>query len=196
MAYLPGVKPWVQSAADEIANRFGPLTQLGVGLRADNPSSDHPKGLAIDNMVGNDRAKGDAIATYAVANASRLGITYVIWYARIWEPGKGWMPYSHPSGGTSRTQLHMDHVHISFLANFTPGTGSPIESPQGFGIPNPVAGLSQLVSSVKAVVDFLTNPQTYVRAAMLLGGIILVIIGLLNFDKVKSNLRSAVNAVA
>lgn len=197
MSYLPGVKPWVQSAADEISERFSPLTQLGVGLRADNPSSDHPKGLAIDNMVGNDRAKGDAIASYAVANASRLGITYVIWYARIWEPGKGWQSYSHPSGGTSRTQLHMDHVHISFLANFTPGTGSPVEnSVSGFGIPNPVSGLSQLVSSVKAVVDFLTNPTTYVRAAMLVGGIILVIVGLLNFDKVKSGVRTVANAVA
>lgn len=196
MALLPGVKPWVQSAADEIADRFGPLTQLGVGLRSDNPASDHPKGLAIDNMVGKDRAKGDAIATYAVANATRLGVTYVIWYARIWEPGKGWQAYHHPSGGTSPTQMHMDHVHISFLANFRAGgSGSPVENTQGFGIPV-VSDAAAVFSSAKKAVDFLTDPHSYIRGAMLLGGILLLIFGLLTIDKVSKTVKGMSNAVA
>jgi hypothetical protein len=184
MALLPGVKPWVQFAADEIDNKFHPSSQLGIGLRADNPNSDHPKGLAVDNMVGSDRAKGDAIAAYAVANASRLGITYVIWYARIWEPGKGWQTYHHPSGGTSPTQLHMDHVHISFLANFTTGgNGAPIDSVQGFGVPG-LSDAKAVFDATGKAVHFLTDPHSYVRASMLIGGIILLIFGLLTIDKV------------
>jgi hypothetical protein len=192
MALLPGVKPWVQFAADEIDNKFHPSSQLGVGLRADNPNSDHPKGLAIDNMVGSDKAKGDAIAAYAVANASRLGITYVIWYARIWEPGKGWQPYSHPSGGTSPTQLHMDHVHISFLANFTQsGTSAPVDSVQGFGVPG-LSDAKAVFDAAGKAVGFLTDTHTYVRAGMLVGGIILLIFGLLTIDNVKQAARGVV----
>jgi hypothetical protein len=192
MALLPGVKPWVQFAADEVDNKFHPTSQLGVGLRSDNPSSDHPKGLAVDNMVGSDRAKGDAIATYAVANASRLGITYVIWYARIWEPGKGWQPYTHPSGGTSPTQLHMDHVHISFLANFTTGgTSAPIDTVQGFGVPG-LSDAKAVIDAAGKAVHFLTDPHSYVRAAMLVGGIILLIYGLLTIDNVKSAANTVV----
>lgn len=196
MALLPGVKPWVQFAADEIDNQFHPSSQLGVGLRSDNPSSDHPKGLAVDNMVGSDRAKGDAIATYAVANASRLGITYVIWYARIWEPGKGWQTYHHPSGGTSPTQLHMDHVHISFLANFTTGgSGAPIGAVSGFGIPG-LSDAKAIFDSTKTAVNFLTDPHSYVRAGMLVGGIILLIFGLLTIDRVSKTVNGVSRAIA
>jgi hypothetical protein len=195
MALLPGVKPWVQFAADEIDNKFHPSSQLGVGLRSDNPSSDHPKGLAVDNMVGSDRAKGDAIAAYAVANASRLGITYVIWYARIWEPGKGWQTYHHPSGGTSPTQLHMDHVHISFLANFTTGGGgAPIDTVQGFGIPG-LSDAKAVLSAAGKAVSFLSDPHSYVRAGMLLGGIILLIFGLLTIDNVKAATKTVTEGV-
>jgi len=189
MALLPGVKPWVQFAADEIDNKFHPSSQLGVGLRADNPASDHPKGLAVDNMVGSDKAKGDAIAAYAVANASRLGITYVIWYARIWEPGKGWQTYHHPSGGTSPTQLHMDHVHVSFLANFSQsGTSAPVDSTQGFGIPG-LSDAKAVISATGKAVSFLTDPHSYVRAGMLLGGIILLIFGLMTIDNVSKAVK-------
>lgn len=196
MAFLPGVKPWVQFAANEIDNKFHPSSQLGIGLRADNPLSDHPKGLAIDNMVGSDKAKGDAIAAYAVANASRLGITYVIWYARIWEPGKGWQPYHHPSGGTSPTQLHMDHVHISFLANFTQsGTGTPVDSVQGFGIPG-LSDAKAVLSAAGSAIKFLTDPHSYLRAGMLVGGVILLIIGLLTIDQVKSAVKTTAKGVS
>lgn len=187
---LPGVKPWVQNASNEIETRFHPVYILGIGLRADNPNSDHPKGLAADYGVGKDRVKGDQIATYLVANAARLGITYVIWYARIWEPGKGWTAYAHPSGGTSLTQLHMDHVHASFRASFVPGGTAPTEV-QGFG-----GGLADIGSSVKTIFEFVTDPHTYLRAGMLIVGIVLLIIGLFSIDKVKRTAQGVSNAIA
>ncbi len=81
--------------------------------------SDHATGRAADIMVpdyrGDGRAVGDAIAAYFVANASQLGLKYVIWYDRIWKPSDGWTSYGHPSGGGGDTVQHRDHVHVSTL---------------------------------------------------------------------------------
>ena len=53
---------------------------------------------------------GDAVAAYAIANAGRLNIKYVIWKPRIWLPGSGWRGMADRG---SPTQNHFDHVHIS-----------------------------------------------------------------------------------
>jgi hypothetical protein len=56
---------------------------------------------------------GDQVARYAVANARRLGISYVIWRQHIWNVrGGGWRPMADRGG---LTQNHYDHVHISVL---------------------------------------------------------------------------------
>jgi hypothetical protein len=80
---------------------------------------EHPKGRACDFMMtpggeasGAQKARGDAMASWAVANADRLGLKYVIWFRRIWNRSKGWHPYqtianNDPSG------WHTNHVHIS-----------------------------------------------------------------------------------
>jgi len=108
-AYKLGpVKPHVADAAREIGGRFGIRTVYGwaPGLY------DHPKGLALDFMVYADRAKGDQLASWVLANAGRLRITYVIWYRRIWSVARaaeGWRPYFGISS-------HTDHVHTSFEA--------------------------------------------------------------------------------
>lgn len=113
---LGAVKPHVQAAADEIAQRFNIWTIGGYRSTGSVPNSDHPKGLAIDVMTV---AKGDMVAAYAIANASRLSVTYIIWNRRIWEGGN-WASYSGPSP-------HTDHVHISFAGSAGPG-GAPVES--------------------------------------------------------------------
>jgi hypothetical protein len=64
----------------------------GVGARPDNPTSDHPRGYAVDFMTTN-LAVGNRIRDYALANQTRLGVKYVIWQA--------------PD--------HFNHVHISFI---------------------------------------------------------------------------------
>ena len=57
--------------------------------------------------------KGYDIAAWAQANASRLGIMYIIYRQRIWDirmASSGWVPM--PDRG-SITANHFDHVHIS-----------------------------------------------------------------------------------
>ncbi|MEU8244072.1 hypothetical protein AB0C07_37940 [Actinoplanes missouriensis] len=81
---------------------------------------EHPKGRACDWMMtsggeahGAQKAKGDAMAAWAVANADNLGIMYVIWYRRIWTQNQGWHAYNNPWGGNNPSGWHTNHVHIS-----------------------------------------------------------------------------------
>lgn len=81
---------------------------------------EHPKGRACDFMMtsggeasGSQKARGDAMALWAVANADRLGIMYVIWFRMIWTPQQGWHAYNNPYGGDDPSGWHTNHVHIS-----------------------------------------------------------------------------------
>jgi len=118
----PKCAPHVRAAAAEIRDRFG-ITNIG-GWRATGSvsNSDHPKGLATDVMTV---LKAPAVADWAIANATRLSITYVIWNRQIWYPGKGWSRYTGPSP-------HTDHVHISYRATAGPG-GANVDSLTGSG---------------------------------------------------------------
>lgn len=114
MAYaLTGQKPHVQTASQQLGQRFGIRTIYGV-----RPDSipDHPSGVASDFMISdipNGSAVGQALADFAVANATAFSIKYVIWNRRIWSRARaseGWRPY------TSTSNPHTDHVHITFEA--------------------------------------------------------------------------------
>lgn len=103
----------------EFRDKFPAVKSIG-GWRAGSKVSvsDHPKGMAIDVMIPNyksaaGKALGDAVAEYAIANASRLKIKYIIWRQRSYkfEYGKKWKQMA--SRG-SDTDNHYDHVHISF----------------------------------------------------------------------------------
>lgn len=119
------VQPHVRAAAQEIAQTFGVQNIGGYSYRnieGTNTLSDHAKGLALDVMTS---VKGTQVANWAVQNASRLGITYVIWSRAIWDSrnNKGWTRYTGPNP-------HTDHVHLSFHP--TAGTGGT-GNVQGFG---------------------------------------------------------------
>jgi hypothetical protein len=84
-------------------------------------SGEHPLGRACDfsanattfvnaAATGADKAYGDRLAAWALANADRLAVMYVIWYRQIWLPGSGWRTY-HGDGTPAGD--HMNHVHIS-----------------------------------------------------------------------------------
>lgn len=105
---LPGVKSYVLAAANDLGGRFGIKTIGGVGDRPNQ--SDHPGGKALDFMT----RSGDALAAYAMAQAKRFNIKYIIWNQRIWSVGRskeGWRRMEDRGGDTAN---HRDHVHISF----------------------------------------------------------------------------------
>ncbi len=89
-----------------VRENFPSITSIG-GLRPGDPL-DHGTGHAVDIMCN--FSEGDAIAAYMQANASRLGIKYIIWKQRIWFPGGSWRMMADRG---SPTQNHMDHVHVS-----------------------------------------------------------------------------------
>lgn len=88
-----GLAPSAARATEDILAATGFTgTIYGRGSRPNNPTSDHPRGYAVDFMTSN-LAVGNAIKKYALDNQTRLGVKYVIWQ----EPA------------------HYDHVHISFV---------------------------------------------------------------------------------
>ncbi len=104
---------------DEIDRRFGPFITIGC-YRPEN-SGEHPLGRACDFMLSSGGVmpnasniqKGYDIAAWAQANASRLGIMYIIYRQHIWDiriPSAGWKLMADRGGITAN---HYDHVHIS-----------------------------------------------------------------------------------
>ncbi|WP_262401661.1 coiled-coil domain-containing protein [Actinomadura sp. CNU-125] len=102
---------------NEIEAELGPFVTIGC-TRPGDPQ-DHGSGRACDFMESSAgqmpsaerQAHGDRVAAYAVENADRLGIKYVIWRQRIYDVrSPGWRTMSDRG---SVTQNHMDHNHIS-----------------------------------------------------------------------------------
>ncbi|MFI0356908.1 hypothetical protein [Actinomadura sp. 9N407] len=104
----------------EIDGMFGPFPTIGC-YRSGADAQDHGHGRACDFMESSGgrmpsagaMRHGDQVAQYAISNARRLGISYVIWKQHIWNiRGGGWRPMGDRG---SITQNHYDHVHISVL---------------------------------------------------------------------------------
>jgi hypothetical protein len=104
---------------DEIDRRFGPFPSIGC-YRPES-SGEHPLGRACDFMLSSGGVmpaapwvqRGYDIAAWAQANASRLGIMYIIYRQRIWDirmASAGWVLMADRGGITAN---HFDHVHIS-----------------------------------------------------------------------------------
>ena len=76
-------------------------------------SSDfHGSGQAVDAMIS-DSAAGWRLANWLRANASRLGVSEVIYSQKIWtvqRSGEGWRGMSDRGSSTAN---HYDHVHVS-----------------------------------------------------------------------------------
>ncbi|MDP9798986.1 hypothetical protein J2S43_007498 [Catenuloplanes nepalensis] len=90
--------------------------------RSAEDGGEHPRGRACDWSAqasgfggvafGADKAYGDNLANFYIKNADRLGVLYVIWYARIWLPSSGWQSYA---GGGTPSGDHTNHVHLSII---------------------------------------------------------------------------------
>lgn len=170
---LGAVKSHVADAAHEVGNKFGiPAGEIGgFGYRPQNPSSDHPKGLALDFMIdfkgSNNVALGDSIAQYGIANAARLGIRYIIWNTQEWWPGQGWKP-------TGSYSPHTDHNHWSFEP--VPGnTNAPVNDQ--IDIPGPWnADKPAWFSSIETLVDFMSDKHNWSRIGIVIVGFLVLIV--------------------
>jgi hypothetical protein len=113
------ITPRMRAVRDEVDRRYGPFSAIGCY----RPGSDgeHPLGRACDFMLSTGGVMpaassiqlGYDIAAWAQANASRLGIMYIIYRQRIWDIRSGssdWVPMEDRG---SITANHYDHVHIS-----------------------------------------------------------------------------------
>lgn len=112
--------PATKQLVQEIDSRFGTFPAIG-GWRAAEDGGEHPRGRAADFMVSSEgrmpsaamREKGDQVAEWAKKNAKRLGIKYIIWNQRIWNPLRADEGWRRMEDRGSITQNHKDHVHIS-----------------------------------------------------------------------------------
>ncbi|MGP3931758.1 coiled-coil domain-containing protein [Nonomuraea sp. KM88] len=132
----PGVRrsdgtwvPQLPEGSDHITPRMRLVRKLiqdrfdvpyGIGcFRAIQDGGEHPLGRACDFMLSRGGAmpsaaeleRGDQIAKWAIKNAKRLGIMYVIYRQRIWHATSGTWRTMSDRGGT--TANHYDHPHIS-----------------------------------------------------------------------------------
>ena len=90
-----------------VCNAFPQLTTYG-GL---DGHGEHVDGTSIDFMTS-DKATGDAIAQFLLANAATLNLYDVIWWQQIWtdqRSSEGWRFYGDYGSATAN---HMDHVHV------------------------------------------------------------------------------------
>ncbi|WP_157244966.1 coiled-coil domain-containing protein [Nonomuraea typhae] len=116
---IPGgadnITPRMRLVRDQVKRRFI-LPAVGC-YRSLQDGGEHPQGRACDFMItrggswpsAGQRDEGDRLAAWAIANARRLGVKYVIYRRRIWQ-GSGWSSMSDRGG---ITQNHQDHVHVS-----------------------------------------------------------------------------------
>jgi len=113
------ITPRMRQVKDAIDRRFGPFSSIGC-YRA-GTDGEHPLGRACDFILSTGGVmpapagvqRGYQIAAWAQANASRLGIMYIIYRQRIWDirmASSGWVPMADRGGITAN---HYDHAHIS-----------------------------------------------------------------------------------
>jgi hypothetical protein len=116
-----GFPPRAQSVADELRAWFGADTPISTYQTAAGTST-HDRGLALDVFFpmqdGAGGREGWAAAHWLVAHAERLGVAVVIYDDKIWSArrgAQGWRDYTHPSGSTTVTDRHLDHIHVDVV---------------------------------------------------------------------------------
>ncbi|MEV1177405.1 hypothetical protein [Nonomuraea sp. NPDC049784] len=119
---LPGgsenITPRMRLVKQLIQERFDPPNGIGC-YRAIQDGGEHPLGRACDFMLSRGGAmpsaaeveRGNQIADWAIKNAKRFGIMYIIYRQRIWHVRTGTWRTMSDRGGT--TANHYDHPHIS-----------------------------------------------------------------------------------
>lgn len=102
-----GVSPNIVAVHQAVCANFPSITTYGT-FRSDG---EHAQGIAVDIMVSGE--EGYAVAEFVRANASALGVSYLIYAQRIWSverASEGWRAMSDRG---SITANHYDHVHVT-----------------------------------------------------------------------------------
>jgi hypothetical protein len=111
------ITPRTRLMRNELQGRYN--LSFPVGCYRVDTSGEHPLGRACDFMLSSggsmpspsQAALGDQMAEWAIKNAGKLGVKYVIYKQRIYNMSSpGWRAMSNRG---SITQNHFDHVHIS-----------------------------------------------------------------------------------
>jgi hypothetical protein len=117
-----GFTPRAQAVAAELRTVFGDDTPIST-YQTSGGTSTHDEGRAVDAFFpmedGSGGREGWAAAHWLVAHAERLGVSVVIYDDKIWSArrgAEGWRDYRHPSGSTTDTDRHLDHVHVDVVA--------------------------------------------------------------------------------
>ncbi len=107
-----GLNPNTVQAKTAVEQAFPEITTIG-GYREPDGINEHFRGEAIDVMIPNwgspgGKAYGDSVAKYLLDNSAALGVDYVLWQQKQWNPDGS----SSPMGDLGNpTDNHMDHVH-------------------------------------------------------------------------------------
>lgn len=125
-----GLTPRANAVRHAITRAFGQLPMGGFapgGVSSGHtPGSAHYEGRAIDvffrPISADNQRRGWVLASYLVANASRLSIQHVIFDGRIWTAGSssenGWRDFQpgdvtgSEDAATKAILMHRDHVHV------------------------------------------------------------------------------------
>lgn len=102
-----GVSPNIVKVHQAVCANYPSITGYGT-FRGDG---EHAQGRAVDIMVSG--SLGWEIAEFLRANASALGIEYVIFSRNIWSVERGGEGWRGMSDRGSVTANHMDHVHVT-----------------------------------------------------------------------------------
>ena len=146
--------PTSVAAKAAIEARFPEVSQIG-GYREDpNYPNEHPAGKALDVMIPNwntaaGKAYGDEVAQYLLANASALGIDYILWQQRQWNADGTSSPMRDLKNATDN---HMDHVHVHTEGTAQlPGAVPPKPTPRTTSLPAAPTGAIPSVPSVASL---------------------------------------------
>lgn len=102
-----GVSPNIAAVHQAVCANFPEITTYGT-LRSDG---EHAQGIAVDIMVSGDR--GQEVADFVRANASELGVNYVIHAQQIWSVPRSSEGWRFMEDRGSVTANHYDHVHVT-----------------------------------------------------------------------------------
>lgn len=84
-----GLVPNAAALANYVRANYPGVLSIG-GVRSD-PLPDHPSGRAIDIMVGNNTALGNAIHNDILSQSGNFGVQYTLW----------------------QVAYHYDHIHVT-----------------------------------------------------------------------------------